>query len=114
MLELCLITQILNGLFLAVHYTPAEPLFRSRLNYICRGVNSADEGFIYYGSYLFTRTRLIGVVVLFLGIAAAFIGYVLPNIFSTNYILIIPYLIGDPDHFISPKSIVTAPHIQSE
>lgn len=99
LLGLCLGTQILTGLFLAIHYTPdVESAFAS-VAHICRDVNfgwlirnlhanGASFFFIciylhigrglYYGSYLFKETWNIGVVLLLLVIMTAFVGYVLP------------------------------------
>ena len=99
LLSLCLISQILTGLFLAMHYTPdVESAFAS-VAHICRDVNfgwlirnlhanGASFFFIciyfhigrglYYGSYLFKETWNIGVVLLLLVMITAFVGYVLP------------------------------------
>lgn len=121
LLGLCLIIQILTGLFLAIHYTADINLAFNRVNHICRDVNygwllrtlhanGASFFFIciylhvgrgiYYGSYLFTPTWLVGVVILFLVIGTAFIGYVLPwgqisfwgATVITNLLSAIPYL----------------------
>nr|YP_008593534.1 cytochrome b [Nesiarchus nasutus]BAN83489.1 cytochrome b [Nesiarchus nasutus] len=99
LLSLCLISQILTGLFLAMHYTPdVESAFAS-VAHICRDVNfgwlirnlhanGASFFFIciyfhigrglYYGSYLYKETWNIGVVLLLLVMMTAFVGYVLP------------------------------------
>nr|YP_008593469.1 cytochrome b [Eumegistus illustris]BAN83411.1 cytochrome b [Eumegistus illustris] len=99
LLGLCLISQILTGLFLAMHYTPdVESAFAS-VAHICRDVNfgwlirnlhanGASFFFIciylhigrglYYGSYLYKETWNIGVVLLLLVMMTAFVGYVLP------------------------------------
>uniref|UniRef100_A0A0U1VGD4 Cytochrome b n=3 Tax=Scomberomorus TaxID=13678 RepID=A0A0U1VGD4_SCOCM len=99
LLGLCLISQILTGLFLAMHYTPnIESAFAS-VAHICRDVNfgwlirnlhanGASFFFIciylhigrglYYGSYLYKETWNIGVVLLLLVMMTAFVGYVLP------------------------------------
>lgn len=121
LLGLCLIIQITTGLFLAIHYTADIELAFNRVNHICRDVNygwllrtlhanGASFFFIciylhigrgiYYGSYLYTPTWLIGVIILFLVIGAAFIGYVLPwgqisfwgATVITNLLSAIPYL----------------------
>lgn len=121
LLFLCLIIQILTGLFLAIHYTADISLAFNRVNHICRDVNygwllrtlhanGASFFFIciylhvgrgiYYGSYLFTPTWLVGVIILFLVIGTAFIGYVLPwgqisfwgATVITNLLSAIPYL----------------------
>jgi len=99
LLGLCLIIQILTGLFLAIHYTANIDLAFNRVSHICRDVNygwllrtlhanGASFFFIciylhigrgiYYGSYKFTHTWIVGVIILFLVIGTAFIGYVLP------------------------------------
>lgn len=121
LLGLCLIIQILTGLFLAIHYTADVNLAFNRVNHICRDVNfgwllrtihanGASFFFIciylhvgrgiYYGSYLFTPTWIVGVIILFLVIGTAFIGYVLPwgqisfwgATVITNLLSAVPYL----------------------
>ena len=98
LLGLCLGLQILTGLFLAIHYCSDVSLSFSRVRHICRDVNygwvlrifhanGARFFFIclfihigrglYYGSYGLTHTWIIGVIILFLVIGAAFLGYVL-------------------------------------
>jgi len=121
LLGLCLIIQTLTGLFLAIHFTAdIETAFNS-VNYICRDVNygwllrtlhanGASFFFIciylhigrgiYYNSYLYTDTWSIGVIILFIVIGTAFIGYVLPwgqisfwgATVITNLLSAIPYL----------------------
>nr|ARO70443.1 cytochrome b [Ctenosaura macrolopha] len=99
LLGLCLITQILTGLFLAMHYTADISSAFSSVAHICRDVqygwlirnlhaNGASMFFIclylhvgrglYYGSYLFKETWNLGVILLLLVMATAFVGYVLP------------------------------------
>jgi len=99
LLGLCLITQILTGLFLAIHYCGDASLAFSRVSHICRDVNygwilriihanGARFFFVclylhigrglYYGSYVFIHTWMVGVIILFIVIATAFLGYVLP------------------------------------
>nr|YP_009058590.1 cytochrome b [Carcharhinus macloti]AIM46156.1 cytochrome b [Carcharhinus macloti] len=99
LLGLCLIIQILTGLFLAMHYTPDISMAFSSVIHICRDINygwlirnihanGASLFFIcvylhiarglYYGSYLYKETWNIGVILLFLLMMTAFIGYVLP------------------------------------
>nr|WHN78743.1 cytochrome b [Panzeria anthophila] len=99
LLFLCLMIQILTGLFLAMHYTADINLAFNSINHICRDVNygwllrtmhanGASFFFIciylhvgrgiYYSSYLFTSTWLMGVIILFLTMGTAFMGYVLP------------------------------------
>lgn len=99
LLGLCLASQILTGLFLAIHYTPdVESAFAS-VAHICRDVNfgwlirnlhanGASFFFVclylhigrglYYGSYLYKETWNIGVILFLLVIMTAFVGYVLP------------------------------------
>nr|ACL14690.1 cytochrome b [Girardinus sp. GMIC17] len=99
LLGLCLIAQILTGLFLAMHYTPDISTAFSSVAHICRDVNygwlirnmhanGASFFFIciylhigrglYYGSYLYKETWNVGVVLLLLVMMTAFVGYVLP------------------------------------
>nr|YP_010024608.1 cytochrome b [Pachytriton brevipes]ADA72096.1 cytochrome b [Pachytriton brevipes]AKQ12963.1 cytochrome b [Pachytriton brevipes]QOP62204.1 cytochrome b [Pachytriton brevipes] len=99
LLGICLITQIITGLFLAMHYTADTQSAFSSVAHICRDVNhgwlmrnihanGASFFFIciylhigrglYYGSYMFKETWNIGVVLLLLVMATAFVGYVLP------------------------------------
>nr|YP_007475334.1 cytochrome b [Neotrypaea japonica]AGE12450.1 cytochrome b [Neotrypaea japonica]URF19380.1 cytochrome b [Neotrypaea japonica]URF19393.1 cytochrome b [Neotrypaea japonica]URF19406.1 cytochrome b [Neotrypaea japonica]URF19419.1 cytochrome b [Neotrypaea japonica] len=99
LLGLCLIVQILTGLFLAMHYTASVDLAFSSVAHICRDVNygwllrtlhanGASFFFIclymhigrgmYYGSYMIFHAWSIGVIMLFMVMATAFLGYVLP------------------------------------
>nr|QVD46302.1 cytochrome b [Taenioides sp. A-2018]QVD46315.1 cytochrome b [Taenioides sp. B-2018] len=99
LLGLCLIVQIVTGLFLAMHYTADISSAFSSVAHICRDVNygwlirnlhanGASFFFIciylhvgrglYYGSYLYMETWNIGVVLLLLVMMTAFVGYVLP------------------------------------
>nr|AHH25211.1 cytochrome b [Lagocephalus lunaris]QBA30139.1 cytochrome b [Lagocephalus lunaris] len=99
LLGLCLIAQIATGLFLAMHYTSDVATAFSSVAHICRDVNygwllrnlhanGASFFFIciylhigrglYYGSYLNKETWNVGVVLLLLVMATAFVGYVLP------------------------------------
>nr|AJY60056.1 cytochrome b [Ichthyophis cardamomensis] len=99
LLGICLISQIITGLFLAMHYTADTTSAFSSVAHICRDVNygwlmrnihanGASTFFIciyvhigrgiYYGSYLFKETWNIGVILLLLVTATAFVGYVLP------------------------------------
>nr|BAE91969.1 cytochrome b [Psenopsis anomala]BAX03876.1 cytochrome b [Psenopsis anomala]BBU26201.1 cytochrome b [Psenopsis anomala] len=99
LLGLCLMTQILTGLFLAMHYTPNVELAFDSVAHICRDVNfgwlvrnlhanGASFFFIclyfhigrglYYGSYLYKKTWSIGVILFLLVMMTAFVGYVLP------------------------------------
>nr|BAI63472.1 cytochrome b [Cynops pyrrhogaster]BAN04937.1 cytochrome b [Cynops pyrrhogaster]BAN04939.1 cytochrome b [Cynops pyrrhogaster]BAN04943.1 cytochrome b [Cynops pyrrhogaster]BAN04949.1 cytochrome b [Cynops pyrrhogaster] len=123
LLGICLITQIITGLFLAMHYTADTQSAFSSVAHICRDVNhgwlmrnihanGASFFFIciylhigrglYYGSYMFKETWNIGVVLLFLVMATAFVGYVLPwgqmsfwgASVITNLLSAIPYVGG--------------------
>nr|ABF00463.1 cytochrome b [Phoenicolacerta laevis]ABF00464.1 cytochrome b [Phoenicolacerta laevis] len=99
LLGLCLIIQTITGLFLAMHYTADISSAFSSVAHIHRDVqygwlirnlhaNGASMFFIciylhigrglYYGSYLYTETWNIGVILLLLVMATAFMGYVLP------------------------------------
>nr|AVK39569.1 apocytochrome b [Sheathia arcuata] len=98
---MCLIIQILTGVFLAMHYTPHVDLAFASVEHIMRDVNfgwllryihsnGASMFFIvvyihlfrglYFGSYIAPRhfVWVIGVIILLLMIITAFIGYVLP------------------------------------
>nr|ABI85262.1 cytochrome b [Ovis aries] len=121
LLGICLILQILTGLFLAMHYTPDTTTAFSSVTHICRDVNygwiirymhanGASMFFIclfmhvgrglYYGSYTFLKTWNIGVILLFATMATAFMGYVLPwgqmsfwgATVITNLLSAIPYI----------------------
>nr|AAY42813.1 cytochrome b [Myioborus torquatus] len=99
LLGICLITQIVTGLLLAMHYTADTNLAFSSVAHMCRDVqfgwlirnlhaNGASFFFIciylhigrglYYGSYLNKETWNIGVILLLTLMATAFVGYVLP------------------------------------
>nr|YP_010414786.1 cytochrome b [Mythimna unipuncta]YP_010627133.1 cytochrome b [Targalla apicifascia]URT60140.1 cytochrome b [Mythimna unipuncta]WBK26824.1 cytochrome b [Targalla apicifascia] len=99
LLALCLIVQILTGLFLTMYYTANIELAFYSVNYICRNVNygwlirtlhanGASFFFIciylhigrgiYYETFNLKYTWMVGVVILFLLMATAFMGYVLP------------------------------------
>jgi quinol-cytochrome oxidoreductase complex cytochrome b subunit len=96
-----LVVQILTGIFLAMHYTPHVDLAFLSVEHIMRDVNNgwlirylhangASMFFavvyihvargIYYGSYQKPRgfVWVVGVVILILMMATAFMGYVLP------------------------------------
>nr|UYG47244.1 cytochrome b [Thraupis episcopus] len=99
LLGVCLITQIVTGLLLAMHYTADTNLAFSSVAHMCRDVqfgwlirylhaNGASFFFIciylhigrgiYYGSYLYKETWNVGVILLLALMATAFVGYVLP------------------------------------
>nr|QNH73769.1 cytochrome b [Hemipus picatus] len=121
LLGLCLVTQIVTGLLLAMHYTADTSLAFNSVAHICRNVqfgwlirnlhaNGASFFFIciylhigrgiYYGSYLNKETWNIGVVLLLALMATAFVGYVLPwgqmsfwgATVITNLLSAIPYI----------------------
>nr|QHB76925.1 cytochrome b [Hylomyscus denniae] len=121
LLGICLMIQIITGLFLAMHYTSDTMTAFSSVTHICRDVNygwlirymhanGASMFFIclflhvgrgmYYGSYTFMETWNIGVVLLFAVMATAFMGYVLPwgqmsfwgATVITNLLSAIPYI----------------------
>nr|ALO70395.1 cytochrome b [Bolitobius castaneus] len=121
LLGLCLMIQIITGIFLAMHYTADIDLAFNSVAHICRDVNfgwlirtlhanGASFFFIclylhigrgiYYSSYTLTFTWLIGVLILFIVMATAFLGYVLPwgqmsfwgATVITNLLSAIPYL----------------------
>nr|UCS09562.1 cytochrome b [Graphium confucius] len=121
LLGLCLIIQIITGLFLTMYYTANIELAFYSVNYICRNVNygwlirtlhanGASFFFIciylhigrgiYYESFNLKYTWMIGVIILFILMATAFMGYVLPwgqmsfwgATVITNLLSAIPYL----------------------
>jgi len=99
--SICLVIQIVTGIFLAMHYTPNTAYAFVSVEHIMRDVNNgwflrllhangASFFFLavychifrglYYSSYTFPRTFLwcSGVIIFILMMATAFIGYVLP------------------------------------
>nr|ACR03087.1 cytochrome b [Sphaerodactylus vincenti] len=121
LMGLCLVMQLATGLFLAMHYTADISLAFSSIAHITRDVqhgwlirnlhaNGASVFFIclyfhigrglYYGSYLYKETWNTGVVLFFLVMATAFVGYVLPwgqmsfwgATVITNLLSAIPYI----------------------
>nr|YP_010952513.1 cytochrome b [Neogurelca himachala]WMQ52768.1 cytochrome b [Neogurelca himachala] len=121
LLALCLMTQILTGLFLTMYYTANIEMAFYSVNYICRNVNygwlirtlhanGASFFFIciyihigrgiYYESFNLKYTWFVGVMILFMLMATAFMGYVLPwgqmsfwgATVITNLLSAIPYL----------------------
>jgi ubiquinol-cytochrome c reductase cytochrome b subunit len=98
LIGLCLVIQIVTGLFLAMHYTPQVDLAFLSCIHISRDVNfgwlirffhanGASLFFffmylhigrgLYYGSYQLLGVWLVGVVLFVLTVATAFLGYVL-------------------------------------
>nr|APX40718.1 cytochrome b [Cryptocephalus bipunctatus] len=120
LLGLCLMFQIITGIFLAMHYCPNIDLAFNSISHICRNVNNgwlirtlhangASLFFIclyihigrgmYYSSYNLMETWTSGVTIFFIVMATAFLGYVLPwgqmsfwgATVITNLISAIPY-----------------------
>nr|YP_010947549.1 cytochrome b [Kentrochrysalis sieversi]WGO76539.1 cytochrome b [Kentrochrysalis sieversi] len=120
-LGLCLTIQIITGLFLTMYYTANIEMAFYSVNYICRNVNygwlirtlhanGASFFFIciyihigrgiYYESFNLKMTWFMGVIILFMLMATAFMGYVLPwgqmsfwgATVITNLLSAIPYL----------------------
>jgi len=110
LLGVCLILQILTGAFLAMHYQPNVDLAFNSVEHIMRDVNNgwilrythanvASFFFIfvyihvgrglYYGSYKSPRTLVwsIGVIILILMMATAFLGYDISLKWCELYIL---------------------------
>ena len=121
LLGFCLLIQIITGIMLAMHYTPSIHEAFNSIQHICRNVNygwclkythanGASAFFIcvyihiarglYYGSYFSVNVWITGVIILFIMMATAFIGYVLPwgqmsfwgATVITNFITAIPYV----------------------
>nr|UQU69073.1 cytochrome b [Megabeleses sp.] len=121
LLGLCLMIQLFSGIFLAMHYTANVEMAFSSVIHIYRDVNNgwmiksmhangASFFFIciymhigrgmYYGSFHFMKTWIIGVIILLMVMATAFLGYVLPwgqmsfwgATVITNLLSAIPYL----------------------
>nr|UXW64314.1 cytochrome b [Leptocimbex sp.] len=99
LLGLCLMIQLITGIFLSMHYSANVELAFYSVIHICRDVdngwimrmmhaNEASFFFIciylhigrgiYFGSFHVLNTWTIGTLILFLVMAAAFMGYVLP------------------------------------
>nr|WMV00449.1 cytochrome b [Rhodopsalta cruentata] len=120
-LGLCLMIQIFTGLFLSMHYNANIMNAFESLSHICRDVNygwilrvihanGASLFFIcvylhvgrglYYGSFKYIETWSVGVIMLLMLMATAFLGYVLPwgqmsfwgATVITNLLSAIPYL----------------------
>nr|ALO71081.1 cytochrome b [Pselaphinae sp. 8 EF-2015] len=121
LLGLCLIIQILTGLFLTMHYCANINLAFSSVIHICRDMNYGwlirtlhangasffficlylhiSRGF-YYDSFTLTYTWWIGTLIFLITMMTAFMGYVLPwgqmsfwgATVITNLLSAIPYL----------------------
>nr|YP_009695411.1 cytochrome b [Diaphanes mendax]QEJ81641.1 cytochrome b [Diaphanes mendax] len=121
LLGLCLIIQIMTGLFIAFHYTNNIYLAFDSVNHLSRNVNygwlmrimhsnGASMFFIclylhmgrglYYSSFMHKETWMTGVMIMLITMATAFLGYVLPwgqmsfwgATVITNLLSAIPYL----------------------
>nr|AFI54849.1 cytochrome b [Poecilocoris nepalensis] len=121
LLGLCLMIQIITGVFLAMHYTANIEMAFNSVIHICRDVNNgwllrythantASLFFMclylhvgrgmYYGSYKLMMTWNTGTILLLLTMGTAFLGYVLPwgqmslwgATVITNLLSAIPYL----------------------
>nr|QGT34983.1 cytochrome b [Evacanthus heimianus] len=120
-LGLCLIIQLISGIFLSMHYTANIEIAFDSVSHITRDVNygwmmrtihsnGASMFFvclylhtgrgIYYGSYNYIKTWFMGVIILLMTMATAFLGYVLPwgqmsfwgATVITNLLSAIPYI----------------------
>nr|AOY39537.1 cytochrome b [Euplatypus sp. BMNH 1040069] len=120
-LGMCLSIQLITGIFLAMHFCSNTAYAFESVVHICRDVNygwllrtlhanGASLFFvclyihigrgIYYSSYILKETWMIGVTILFLTMATAFLGYVLPwgqmsfwgATVITNLVSAVPYL----------------------
>nr|YP_010534166.1 cytochrome b [Endelus continentalis]UXX50482.1 cytochrome b [Endelus continentalis] len=121
LLGMCLMIQVLTGMFLAMHYSNSIELAFNSIVHIMRDVNygwllrtlhanGASLFFvcmylhvgrgIYYKSFNLKETWTIGVLIMFTTMATAFLGYVLPwgqmsfwgATVITNLLSAIPYL----------------------
>jgi len=129
LLGLCLLTQILSGLLLAIHFTrDATTAFKS-VSHITRNINrgwilrfthanSASIFFfliyihigrgLYYSSFFKISTWFTGILILFTLIATAFLGYVLPwgqmsfwgATVITNLLSAVPYIGPTLTHWV--------------
>nr|YP_004123325.1 cytochrome b [Paranemertes cf. peregrina SCS-2010]ADD62158.1 cytochrome b [Paranemertes cf. peregrina SCS-2010] len=123
LLGLCLVVQVLTGLFLSMHYVAHVDLAFFSVSHLVRDVNygwllrfvhanGASFFFIflyfhigrglYYGSYKSFHGWSVGVVLFLLVMATAFLGYVLPwgqmsfwgATVITNFFSAVPYIGG--------------------
>nr|WRK21529.1 cytochrome b [Tartessus sp.] len=117
----CLTIQLLSGIMLSMHYTANVEMAFNSISHISRDVNfgwmmrtihsnGASMFFtcmylhtgrgMYYGSYKFIKTWYIGILIMLMTMATAFLGYVLPwgqmsfwgATVITNLLSAIPYL----------------------
>nr|WRY72459.1 cytochrome b [Warodia biguttata] len=123
LLGMCLVMQILSGILLSMHYSADVKMAFDTVSHITRNVNygwamrtihsnGASLFFIclyihtgrgiYYGSYKYTKTWILGVMLMLITMATAFLGYVLPwgqmsfwgATVITNLLSAIPYIGG--------------------
>nr|AIC09097.1 cytochrome b [Gasteruption sp. M19] len=121
LLGICLMIQIITGLFLSMHYTPNTMIAFNSIIHIMHDVNygwimryihmnGASMYFIcmyihigrgiYYHSFNLIHVWMVGIMIYILSMATAFLGYVLPwgqmsfwgATVITNLISAIPYL----------------------
>nr|YP_010016420.1 cytochrome b [Mukaria splendida]QOI73926.1 cytochrome b [Mukaria splendida] len=99
LLGMCLSIQLITGIMLSMHYTSNIEMAFNSVSHIMRDVNygwmmrnihsnGASLFFIcmylhigrglYYGSYNLKKTWIVGITIMFLTMATAFLGYVLP------------------------------------
>ena len=127
-LGIFLIIQIISGLFLSIHYCPNINLAFIRISNIIKDIysgwlirlihiNGASFYFIliylhiwrnlYYYSFKLTYVWLIGVIILFLSIATAFLGYVtLKWYFTLRSNIILPQFIDRNQSDLSRFEII--------
>nr|YP_010322854.1 cytochrome b [Cornularia pabloi]UKP87542.1 apocytochrome b [Cornularia pabloi] len=121
LLGVCLVTQLITGIFLAMHYCPDVNLAFDSVSHILRDVNygcmlkyihanGASLFFLsvymhigrglYYGSYMKVEVWNLGVIIFLVMMLTAFLGYVLPwgqmsfwgATVITNFFSAIPYM----------------------
>nr|YP_010835883.1 cytochrome b [Onukindia connexa]WGC89402.1 cytochrome b [Onukindia connexa] len=120
-LGVCLTIQLISGIFLSMHYTGNVEIAFDSVSHITRDVNygwlmrtlhsnGASMFFIclylhtgrgmYYGSYKYLKTWIMGIIIMLMTMATAFLGYVLPwgqmsfwgATVITNLLSAIPYI----------------------
>nr|YP_010363471.1 cytochrome b [Atkinsoniella flavipenna]UNZ12572.1 cytochrome b [Atkinsoniella flavipenna] len=121
LLGMCLFIQLISGILLSMHYTSNVEMAFNSVNHITRNVNygwlmrtlhsnGASLFFIcmylhtgrgmYYGSYKYKLTWIVGMLIMLMTMATAFLGYVLPwgqmsfwgATVITNLMSAIPYI----------------------
>nr|QZR91901.1 cytochrome b [Mileewa rufivena] len=117
----CLVMQMISGIMLSMHYTADINMAFNSISHITRDVNygwlmrtlhsnGASLFFIcmyihtgrgiYYGSYKFINTWIMGIIIMLMTMATAFLGYVLPwgqmsfwgATVITNLLSAVPYI----------------------